>query len=232
MRRDGRRASWLASGDLTVARNVADWEKRSLADIASGRLKSRHADGTRRQEGHALQGAPRRRQFQARRRAQGPRAGTAYVLNATMSALAGLKADDVYPAKDVAPPEKTYKAEYAAFDGLVVTAIAWQEDGNNFGQFKAALDPAAARRAAVEPPMLPQRLPAKDRQDKLAALNKEVDALNQAFSGWTFVLSVVRFSNFRKSLDDAAAATPGKNAGRRAMRTRRPRSAPPKPAAK
>jgi len=44
--------------------------------------------------------------------------------------------------------------------------------------------------------------PAKDRDEKLKALNEEVAVLNKDFSGWTFVLPSYKFSNIDKSMDD------------------------------
>ena len=43
VRRDGDAQSWLATGNLTVAKNAADWEKRDLADIAAIASAVRHA---------------------------------------------------------------------------------------------------------------------------------------------------------------------------------------------
>jgi hypothetical protein len=250
VRRSGEAQGWLASGDLSVSRKVTDWEKHSLMDLPSGRLKSitltaldgkkvviykEHADDAN----FKLADVPKGRE-----------PGTPYVLNAVASALAGLKSDDVYTAKEMAPQDKTYTAQYAAFDGLVLTAIAWQVDGNGFVQFKATMDravadaqidrdqtqakaayaasaapaskqgaedksagSAAARSetaSAATPKPLAAADPVKDRQDKIAALNKEVDALNQTFSGWTFVVPVVRFNNFKKSMDDVLLPLPEK----------------------
>lgn len=44
--------------------------------------------------------------------------------------------------------------------------------------------------------------PAKDRDERLAALNKEVESLNKKFSGWTFVLPSYKFSSFNKTMDE------------------------------
>ena len=40
VRRAGEAQSWLAGGNLTVAKTITDWEQRNLADIASTRLRS------------------------------------------------------------------------------------------------------------------------------------------------------------------------------------------------
>jgi hypothetical protein len=44
--------------------------------------------------------------------------------------------------------------------------------------------------------------PAKDREDKLAAINKEAADLNAGFKDWTYVLPAYKFANINKSEDD------------------------------
>jgi len=55
--------------------------------------------------------------------------------------------------------------------------------------------------------------PAKDRQQRLAALDKEVAGLKQRFAGWTFVLPLNKFSNIDKSLDDLLKPVEAKKVG-------------------
>ena len=43
---------------------------------------------------------------------------------------------------------------------------------------------------------------AKDREQRLAALNQEVEVLNQSFSGWSFVLPSYKFADMTKTMDD------------------------------
>ncbi len=44
--------------------------------------------------------------------------------------------------------------------------------------------------------------PAKDRQQKLDALNAEVAALKKTFDGWTFVLPTYKYTDMTKTIDD------------------------------
>ena len=44
--------------------------------------------------------------------------------------------------------------------------------------------------------------PAKDRQDKLAALDKEAADLNARVKDWTFVLPPYKYANINKSPDE------------------------------
>jgi len=62
--------------------------------------------------------------------------------------------------------------------------------------------------------------PAKDRENRLADLDKQVAELNARFDGWTFVLPAYKYANFNKSLADLlkpveekgdARAKPGAN---------------------
>ncbi|HMM66665.1 MAG TPA: DUF4340 domain-containing protein [Dokdonella sp.] len=63
--------------------------------------------------------------------------------------------------------------------------------------------------------------PARDREQRLAALKAEVDALNASFQGWTFVLPAYKSGNMTKSMDDMlkpldskAVQAPAKKAGK------------------
>jgi hypothetical protein len=44
----------------------------------------------------------------------------------------------------MAPPDKAWKDEYTAFDGLIVSATGWEQGGKDYAQFVARLDETAA----------------------------------------------------------------------------------------
>jgi Domain of unknown function (DUF4340) len=247
VRRDGDAQSWLANGNLTIARNVGDWEKRDLTDIPASRLRSVTLTG---RDGKVLKVAKEQAtdaNFKVADVPKGREASSEFVANSLASTLAGLKADDAFSAKDVAPTEKTIKAEYAAFDGVVVEVTGWDKDGKDYAQFAARLDADAANAeidhsqakakaqydvaaAAAESskaagdkttadktaetkaaestaaPEVAKPLAvsdsAKDRQDRLDALNKEIADLNKAFVGWSFVLPSYKFADMSKTMDD------------------------------
>jgi len=144
VRLEGQEQSWLAKGNLSVAKNIADWEKRDLADIAASRLKSvtlTNPDG-KVLKVYKEQSADSN--FKVADVPKGRETSSEFAANGLGSTLATLKADDVFAAKDAVPADKVYKAEYAAFDGLVVEAIGWTKDGKDYAQFTAKLDTAAA----------------------------------------------------------------------------------------
>jgi len=88
--------------------------------------------------------------------------------------------------KGIAADQAKAKADYDA-------AIAADEAAKKDGKADAAVAPA--KPASVEDP-------AKDREMRLAALNKEVADLNARFSGWTFVLPAYKYANMNKSMSD------------------------------
>jgi hypothetical protein len=243
VRRVGDPQSWLANGNLQVAKNTADWEKRDLTDIAAARLKSVTLTNT---DGKVLKVSKDQRSdanFKVTDVPGGREPSSDFVANSLGSVLANLRADDAMPGKDMAPPEKMHKAQYAAFDGLVIDVTAWDKDGKDYAQLAARLDTVAANadidkeqakaradydasvvaaskkvadekattgkeaeanaRAATEVPKpLAVSDAAKDRAEKLDALNKEIETLNKTFNGWTFVLPSYKFTDMSKSMDD------------------------------
>jgi hypothetical protein len=144
VRRVGDAQSWLASGALTVEKDAADWLKKDLLDIAASRIASvtiAHADGKVVRVAKDAEGDAN---FKLADIPKGREAGAEFSVNGLASTLAGLRFDDVVAAKDAPPDDKALKARYAAFDGLVVDATAWQKDGKDYAQFVASLDASQA----------------------------------------------------------------------------------------
>jgi len=72
---------------------------------------------------------------------------------------------------------------------------------------------------------------AKDRDERLKALNDEVAALNKTFGGWTFVLPGFKFSNIDKTVDDMLKPLEQKKPDAKdAAKPGAPKPAAPKPA--
>lgn len=234
VRMDRQEQSWLAKGNLSVDKNVAAWGKLDLVDIPASRLKSvelTNADGKKLKVYKEQTGDSN---FKVADVPKDRESSSEFAANGLGSTLAGLKAEDVFAAKDAAPGDKVYKAAYATFDGLIVEATGWEKDSKDYTQFSARLDAAAAdaqiaadqarskadyeAAVGVNKKTTDEKLPAtaateiakplavsdpaKDRQQRLDALNKEVEVLNTTFSGWTFVLPSYKFSNITKTMDD------------------------------
>jgi hypothetical protein len=235
VRLPGQDQSWLTKGNLSVDKSIAEWEKRDLTDIADARLKSVTLTSPDAKVLRIYKEHSGDTNFKVADVPKGRETSSEFAANGLGSTLVGLKADDAFPAKDVAPGDKVYKAEYAAFDGLVVDVTAWEKDGKDYGQFVARIDTAAvdaqidadqakakvesdaAARAAsnktvedksavtlaeAAKPVDVGDPTAKDRQLRLNALDKEVQALNKTFSGWSFALPSFKYSNLTKTMDD------------------------------
>ena len=260
VRRAGDPQSWLANGNLQVAKNAADWEKRDLTDIAATRLQSVTLTSP---DGKVLKAAKQQRtdsNFKVVDVPAGREASSDFVANSLGSVLSNLRADDAMPAKDMPPPEKVHKAQYAAFDGLVLDVTAWDKDGKDYAQFAARLDVAAAnadidreqlkaraeydaaitaaskkaadekadaaKAAADVPKPLAESDAAKDRAEKLDALNKEIETLNKTFNGWTFALPSYKFTDMSKSMDDMLKPLEQKKADAKDTKASAPKKKP------
>lgn len=144
VRRAGDAQSWLAGGNLTATKTLADWEQRTLAEIPATRLRSvtlTNPDGKTLKIYKDAQGDAN---FKIAGVPKGREAASEFVANELGSVLSDLNADDVFAAKDMAPPDKAWKDEYAAFDGLTISATGWEQGGKDYAQFSARLDEAAA----------------------------------------------------------------------------------------
>jgi Domain of unknown function (DUF4340) len=106
--------------------------------------------------------------------------------------------------------------DYAQFSASLDTAAAGASIDKAQAKAKADYDtavaaekkpadakPETAEAKSVEPPKpLAVSDPAKDRQERLDALNGEVASLNKTFAGWTFVLPTFKYADMTKSIDD------------------------------
>lgn len=243
VRREGEAQTLLVKGNLAVEKTVAGWEKHDLTDIAANRLKQVTITNPDGKTLKVYKEQPGDANFKVADVPKGREVSSDFVANALGAALSGLRSEDVFPAKEMAPPDKVYKANYAAFDGLNVGLVAWVKDGKDYAQLTASLDEVAAavrisadqtkakadydaavqaanKKVAEEKPAagpaadaaakaasdvakpLAVSDAAKDRDERLKALNDEVAALTKTFSGWTFVLPSFKFANIDKTIDD------------------------------
>jgi hypothetical protein len=90
------------------------------------------------------------------------------------------------------------KAEYDASVQAANKKVA--EEKSTSGAQAEANAKAASETEVTKPMSMTD--PAKDREERLKAVNTEVAALNKTFSGWTFVLPNYKFANIDKGMDD------------------------------
>ena len=235
VRREGEAESLLVKGNITPEKSTANWEQHDLIDIPAARIKQVTLTSPEGKTLRIYKEQPIDSNFKIADVPKGREPSSDFVANTLGAALAGLKSDDVAAAKDQPPGDKVYKANYAAFDGVVVDATAWEKDGKSYVQFAARFDSTLAdtqikfdqaktkaeyeahvedaakvksdsKDAKAGVPEMAKPLavsdPAKDREDRIAATNKEIEALNKTFNGWTFVLPSYKFSSFNKTMDE------------------------------
>jgi hypothetical protein len=212
VRRAGEAESWLASGSINVDKKVENWLRKDVADVAANRVASvtiTRPDGKTVRIAKDAEGDAN---FRLADVPKGREPASEFTINGVAGTLAGLRFDDVVPAKDAAPPEKPLEARFATFDGLVVDVVAWEKDGKDYAQLTASADKEQASRHAAEQakPKAEGDDAAKDvksdtaasADEKVAAIDKEAADLNQRTRGWTFVLPAYKYANFNKSPDD------------------------------
>lgn len=243
VRHAGEKQSWLAKGALTVDKEPSNWLDKALADIPAARIREVML---RRPDGKMLRAVkqPGDAHLKLAEIPKGREPSSDFVADSLGSVLSGLRLDDVYPAARAEPSADTklYRARFVTFEGLSVDLTAWKQGDKNYARLDAALDTTLvdnyiqseqARTKAefeerqqkpdeknapkqAEPPPLAVSDPAKDRQQRLDALNSELARLKQRFTNWTFALPAYRFSSLDKSLEDLLKPVePGKTGGKR-----------------
>ncbi|MEP7044039.1 MAG: DUF4340 domain-containing protein [Dokdonella sp.] len=102
-----------------------------------------------------------------------------------------------------------FKASFDAAQADKGIAAAQAKAKADFAMATAAADAAknskeAQAEDAADAPIKPLSVsdPAKDRENRLAVLNKEIADLNTRFDGWTFVLPAYKYASINKSIED------------------------------
>ncbi len=144
VRRDGEAQTLLVNGNITVEKTVAGWERHDLTDIAANRLKQVTIANPEGKTLKVYKEQPGDANFKVADVPKGREVSSDFVANAVGATLSGLRSEDVFSAKEMPPPDKVYKANYAAFDGLNVGMVAWVKDGKDYAQLTASLDQVAA----------------------------------------------------------------------------------------
>ena len=144
VRRDGEAQTLLVKGNLTVEKTVAGWERHELTDIAANRIRQVTITNPDGKTLKVYKEQPGDANFKVADVPKGREVSSDFVANALGSTLSGLRADDVFAAKEMPPPDRVYKANYAAFDGVNVAVVAWVKDGKDYAQLVASLDATAA----------------------------------------------------------------------------------------
>jgi hypothetical protein len=228
VRRPGDTQSWLANGSLTVDRDPANWIDRAIVDIAPERI----SEITLTKPGGKPVRAVRDPSTGSLKLADIP-AGreAADAVSGLASTLSGLTLEDVMPASSIQIPgnDKLLQAVYRTSDGVKLNMWGWGQDGKHYvrispilehseAESKIQADQAKAKSEFEEKLKADPKLtapiavsdPAKDKEQRLAALASEVSELNLRVDGWVYVLPPYKYGNLDKSMDDllkpAAAA--------------------------
>lgn len=231
VRRSSEAQSWLASGNLIPEKNPANWLYKELVDIPSERIASvtiTHADG---KVLRVFKNKASEPHYTIADLPKGREPSSEFAANGLAAVLADLKIDDVASSKQVPVADKVTDVRYATFDGVIVDAKAWQVGDKHYVAFGASKDnelaqqfvdaelakPAAvaavdeskpeskgeeAAKSAEKTEAKAAPDPARNREQRLAAIKSEVDKLNAAFAGWSFVLPGYRIGDINKTMDE------------------------------
>jgi len=144
VRRDGEAQTLLIKGNITVEKTIAAWERHELTDIAANRLKQVTIANPEGKSLKIYKDQPGDANFKVADVPKGREVSSDFVANAVGATLSGLRSEDVFSAKEMPAPDKVYKVNYAAFDGLNLGMVAWVKDGKDYAQLTASLDQVAA----------------------------------------------------------------------------------------
>jgi hypothetical protein len=148
VRRPGEAQSLMAAGNLVPERQVGDWLRRELTDIASSRIQQVELVEGDGRPLRVFKDSPEDANFQVADVPRGRALQSEVVANGLASTLSGLTLDDVARAGDEVPDGVTrHRATYTLFNGVVLALDGYQSpadaDGNaglDWVQIEATLD--------------------------------------------------------------------------------------------
>lgn len=169
VRRPEQAQSWLTSMRLTVDRDPQHWLNPVLTDIAAQRIAE---VGLTAADGKTLRVFKNKAEdssFLVADLPQGRELMSPTIADPLAAALSNLQLEEVMPASPI--PQHASKARYRSFDGLIVEATLWQQDGKHLAQLQAT-----AEATATDP-----------------AIQSAVQQLQQRFQGRQFVIPAAKY---------------------------------------
>ncbi|NJD05324.1 MAG: DUF4340 domain-containing protein [Methylococcaceae bacterium] len=227
VRRPDDKQSWLAKGNLTVDRDPTHWLDKAIADIGSDRIAEVVLTGPSGKTLRVYKEHPGDTDFKVADLPAGKDLSSPGAANGLASTLGDLTLQDAAPAAEAKVPAdgQQHKAGYRTFDGLKVDVTAWKDGDKHYARFTAVLEQAKAEAHVQEtqakaktdfeakqkddpkltpPPEVAD--PAKDREQRLAALASEAAGLTRRFEGWVFVIPPFKYVYMDKTMDDLVKA--------------------------
>lgn len=137
VRKPGDNQSWLVGGQLDLRTDPVDWAERTLADLASDKIRTITLTDN---DGKVLalgKPDPEKSDFALRDLPDGREVKSQFEVNGLAGALEGLTFEDVMPASTLPLPAQAAKAEYSTADGVVVTITLIPRDAEIWAQIAA-----------------------------------------------------------------------------------------------
>lgn len=191
VRKAGDAQAWLAQGRLTVAREVAAWLDRKIADVPRERVSTVTVKAPG-QSLTVLRAKADDKDFTLKDVPADRKAKAAYDINAVGGAFESLELDDVRPAADVKFTATSPATEAVTFDGLRITASFAEQDGATWARFAAK----------AEPPATPVKTDGESKLKSADDVKKEAEAINARVGGWAYKLQTYKAEALRRKLED------------------------------
>ena len=219
VRRVGEPASWLINETLDTSSTADAWLRKEIIDVSADRTQSAAvtigaakgysaAKQTRADADFKVEGVPKGKELSS------PSAA-----NGIASALTALTLADVRSVKDFAAEKPAAHATLKTFDGLVVDADGWVEDGKHYVALKTGYDEALAKQFHVEPAAT-DKADAKQPDAKSATappaaaatpapapnvspnVSEEASTANARLAGWVYEVPSYKYEAIFKPMEE------------------------------
>jgi hypothetical protein len=185
--------TWLASGRLELSDKTTGWLDAEMIAVNRDRIRSASAIQPDGSSVTVVREKSADANFKVENVPEGGKVLHETVPNGLGAAMGFLSFEDVKPVAEVSF-DGANKAVFTTFDGLIVTVLVVERDGQNWARFSAAYDASAARPDAVDEKH-------KELMKSPEEVAKEAERINQRFGVWAYQLPGYKADDFRTKLD-------------------------------
>lgn len=200
VRRAGEPQSWLINATLDTSETPEAWLRKDIIDVSADRMQSASVETKGAKPYTAAKAARADTNFAVEGLPKGKSLSAPTAANSVAMALTGLGLSDVRAASAFQATPPAAHATFKTFDGLVVAADGWVQDGKHYVALRPSFDAAQAERFKVA------TAPAEEKKDEApqpAAPNVEEDAKKAAakVTGWVYEIPDYKYESLFKPLD-------------------------------
>jgi hypothetical protein len=212
VRRAGEPQSWLVDATIDTSSVPDAWLRKDVIDVRADRMQSASVTVKGAKSYTAAKAARADANFSVEGLPKGKKLSSDSAANGFATALSGLNLSDVRKADAFKETPPAARTTFKTFDGLVVEADGWIQDGKHYIAIRPSFDAAQAERFKVAAAPAEQKPdakaePAKDAKEEPAKpaapdVADEVSKAARKVAGWVYEIPDYKYASIFKPVEE------------------------------